>query len=409
MLYIGIDWAHQDHQAFVTDDDSSKLASFAFANTVEGFDLLNSKILDLGATADQCLVAMETASGLLVGYLLEQGYTLYPINPKAVDRYRDRFSSSGAKSDPLDAMVLAHILRTDRWVHNPLTPSSELAQELLVMTRDHHHLGQQRTRLLNQITDCLKLYYPAATSFFTALDQPVSIAFLKAYPTPHAAQQLSINQLESFCFERSFRNRKDIKALYEKIIAPPPTAAPLVVRAKSRYLLSLLAQLEVLQEAIASYEDHISSLLNQHPDRDIFLSLPRTGMITAARMLAEIGDNRDNFPTLASLQGEAGTAPVTRRSGQRSAVVFRRACRKRLRDVLQQFARQTIINDGWAKAYYRCQKDRGHSFSRAVRALANRWLAIIWRLWNQRSTYDESYHQRSIDRRRSKILANSVV
>lgn len=409
MLYIGIDWAHHHHQAFITDEDASNLGSFPFPNTLEGFELFGSKVLDLGASAKQCLVAMETASGLLAGYLLEQGYTLYPINPKAVDRYRDRFRASGAKSDPLDAMVLAHILRTDRWVHRPLVPSSELAQELLVMTRDHYHLVQQRTRLLNQLTDCLKLYYPAAISFFSAVEQPLSIAFLKAYPTPQAAQQLSQEQLESFCFERCFRSRKAIKTLYEKINSPSPTAAPLVVRAKSRYLLSLLDQLEVLQEAISSYQDHISSLLDQHPDRDIFLSLPRTGMITAARMLAEFGDNRKNFPTSASLQAEAGTAPVTRRSGRRLAVVFRRACRKRLRDVLQQFARQSIVNDGWAKAYYLSQRSRGHSLSRAIRALANRWLAIIWCLWHQGSTYDESYHQANIDLRRSMTLTGSVV
>ena len=409
MLYIGIDWADRYHQVHITDESADPLASFSIPNSLQGFQLLSTKVTELGFASNQCLVALETSSGLLVGYLLEQGFTLYPINPKAVNRYRDRFRVSGAKSDPLDAMVLAHILVTDRGVHRPLKPSSPLAQEIRIFTRDHKNLVKQRTRLVNQLAACLKEYYPGALSLFSSLDQPLAIAFLKAFPTPSAAHKLSLNQLEAFCFAHCYRVRNGIQKLHSKLLAPVPRANPFIVRAKSCYLLSLLAQLEPLLTAIAEYQDQLHSLLGQHPDCDIFLSLPRTGTVTAARMLAELGDNRENFPTLASLQGEAGTAPVTRRSGQRLSVVFRRACRKPLRDLLQQFARQSIIASVWAKEYYHCQTERGKSHSRALRALANRWLAIIWRIWQDRSTYDESYHLANRQLRKSRGAPMSPV
>lgn len=137
MIYIGIDWADQEHHVFITGDSGVALGSFSIPHSVDGFATLENRVKKLSPDLKDCLFALETASGLLVGYLLEKGYTVYPINPKAVDRYRDRYRVSGAKSDPQDAMALAHILRTDRQCHQPLMPSSELARELLLLTRDH--------------------------------------------------------------------------------------------------------------------------------------------------------------------------------------------------------------------------------------------------------------------------------
>jgi len=145
MIYIGIDWADREHHIFITNDLGANLGSFAITHSVEGFAKLEDRVKGLSSDQKECLFALEIASGLLMGYLLAKGYTVYPINPKAVDRYRDRYRVSGAKSDPGDAMVLAHILRTDRHCHQPLMPPSELARELLLLTRDHQNLAQSNT------------------------------------------------------------------------------------------------------------------------------------------------------------------------------------------------------------------------------------------------------------------------
>jgi transposase len=409
MYYIGIDWADQEHHVYVTDDTAALLASFKFSNTLEGFQRMEGRIKELGIAPDQCLMAIEKSAGLLFTYLLERGYTIYSINPKAVDRYRDRFRLSGSKSDPGDALVLANILRTDRHMHYPFLPSSPLTQELRLLTRDQQCLVWQRTRMVNQITACLKDYYPGAVNFFSSLDQPLALAFLLAFPTPDSARQLSLEQLRDFCFQRFYRDPRAINILHKKIQAPTPQAYPWTVRAKSRYLLALLGQLASLQANVTAYEREIEALFCQHEDHGIFQSLPGAGTIIGARLLAEIGDCRDNFPTAASLQVRAGTAPVTKRSGQYLSVVFRRSCSKRLRDAFQQFAKQSLLRTSWAREYYNGQRQLGHFFSRAVRALANRWAAILWTMWQKSTSYDETYHQANKARHLSRLRPQSVV
>ena len=206
MIYIGIDWADREHYIFMTNDLGANLGSFTITHSVEGFAKLEDRVKRLSFDQKECLFALEIASGLLVGYLLANGYSVYSINPKAVDRYRDRYRVSRAKSDPGDAMVLAHILRTDRQCHQPLMPSSELSRELLLLTRDHQNLAQQRTKLVNQLTACLKEYYPAALQFFSSVDQPLALAFLNHFPTPGDAQRLSLQELGAWVTTHSTSN-----------------------------------------------------------------------------------------------------------------------------------------------------------------------------------------------------------
>lgn len=270
-------------------------------------------------------------------------------------------------------------------------------------------LVRQRTRLVNQLTACLKEYYPAALSFFSSLERPLALAFLSHFPTLEDAQRLSLKELEAFCFEHRYRDRVGINKLYDKLQSPMLRAHPLVARAKSRYLLSLVSQLIPLQQGIKEYEEEIERLFQRHPDSELFRSLPGAGKTLAPQMLAEIGDCRENFPRPEFLQGEAGTAPVTKRSGGRIMVVFRRSCRKRLRDTLQQFALESLRFCSWAREYYQAQKERGKSTSQAVRALANRWLAIIWAMWQRHLPYDNEYHQANRARHRCQVDHDPVL
>jgi len=392
MFYVGIDWADLKHDICVVDERGERVAKFTIPHTAQGLNKLHRRLSMLTPNRDEILVALETDKGLVVSFLLDLGYTIYPINPKVVSRYRDRYRTSGAKSDPLDALVLANILRTDRHRFRPIMPDSTLARELKVLTRDHKHLVKSRTALSNQLTACLKAYYPRALELFSKVTQPITLAFLKAYPTPQSASGLSLKGLKCFLSEHRYTRPERVEELYNALQQPQMAAESWLVRAKSRHMLALVGQLEPLLSEIKSYEKEIKKLLKKHPDSEIFRSLPGAGLILAARMLAEIGDNRKRYSDYQALQCEAGTAPVTIASGNYSYVRFRRACKKSLRAALHQFAFCSRRESDWANQFYHQQRSKGKSNSLATRALANKWVKVIFALWQKRQTYNESFH-----------------
>jgi len=405
MLYVGIDWADASHHIFATDDSAQELASFSITHEAGGFKHLLSKIGSLSKEGEEVLFAIETPNHLIVEYLLDKGYTVYPINPKAVDRYRDRHHLSGAKSDPIDAKVLAHILRTDRESHRPIVPESELAKELKILTQDHRHLVETKTRLSNQLTACLKSYYPVALSIFSDIDRKCALLFLKSYPTLKEAQKLSFEEFEGFLKSCGYARPQRIKKMYSNLKSSQIFVRPATVRAKSRYMLALVSQLLLLLEEIKAYEEEIERLLKKHPDSKLFTSLPGAGTILAARVLTEIGENRELHPHYSSLQCLAGTAPVTKSSGTYKVVKLRHSCKKGFRHTMQQLAFCSISRSTWARCYYDSQRKKGKSHSQAIRALANKWLKIIHALWCKRELYDEEHHLSMQESHKPKLLA----
>jgi len=392
MFYVGIDWADLKHEVRVVDEKGEGVAKFTIPHTAQGLTKLHRRLSMISPNRDELLLALETDKGLVVSFLLDLGYTVYPINPKVVSRYRDRYRTSGAKSDPLDALVLANILRTDRHRFRPIMPDSTLARELKILTRDHQHLVKSRTALSNQLTACLKSYYPRALELFSKVTQPITLAFLKAYPTPQSASGLSLKGLRRFLREHRYTHPQRVEELYKTLQQPQMAVESWLARAKSRHMLALVSQLEPLLDQIKSYKKEIQKLLKKHPDSEIFLSLPGAGPILAARMLAEVGDNRQRYPDYQALQCEAGTAPVTIASGNYRYVRFRRACKKPLRATLHQFAFCSRRECDWANQFYHQQRRKGKSNSLATRALANKWVKVIFALWQKRQTYNESFH-----------------
>src|SRR4030065_2068784 len=183
MYYVGIDWADENHQVFITDDSAQRLGAFSIVNSHSGVEELFERIRYFVKDQKQVLFALETSKGLLIDSILDAGYTVYPINPKSVDRYRDRYKVSGHKSDDFDAMVLANILRTDRHNYRPILPDSPITRELKILTRECCSLIRLKTMLSNQLTSCLKDYYPVALELFCKLDQQITLLFLKNFPT----------------------------------------------------------------------------------------------------------------------------------------------------------------------------------------------------------------------------------
>ena len=396
MYYIGIDWADDHHDVFITDDSGVKLEAFTISHTAEGIYSLRDKLRKLTLSKEQILIGLETPKNLVVSSLLDEGYTVYSFNPKSVDRYRDRYRVSGARDDSFDAMVIANILRTDRHQFRPILPDSDLIRELKILTHDQQRLIRLKTKLVNQIKACLKDYYPIALQFFSDIDQEITIDFLLKYPKPQA---ISLEKLETFFKEHHYpKVEQKANQIHNKLSAPQIFVEEFVIRAKSRLLISLLTQLRTLMEQIDEYQEEINKLFQQHPDKEIFKSLPGSGEKNAPRLLAEMGDNKERYTQAKDIQCEAGTAPITNKSGKTEIVMMRFACRKLFRNIMYQFSFSSLQSSTWARNFYDSQRTKGKTHSQALRALGNKWLKIIFHLWKNQVTYNEDRHLADIMR-----------
>jgi transposase len=270
--------------------------------------------------------------------------------------------------------LLAKTGRADFADLRRLTPESELIAELKALTRDQDALIQMQTRLVNQLTACLKAYYPVALSLFAKLQQHSTLVFLQTYPTPQAALAASVEQITQVLKNAGHTTAKQVAPkIFQTLHQPHLTAHPITTRTKSRLMLALVAQLLPLIEQISAYNKEIDTLFLTHPDREIFATLPGAGKRLAPRLLAEIGDDRSRYADAASLQALAGTSPVLFQSGMYLKAHRRYGCIKPLRNALHQFAWQSTRQEAWARDYYQRKRAAGKSHTVAVRALAM-WL-----------------------------------
>ena len=388
-IYAGIDWADNHHDVYVTDDAAEALDSFRITHSHEGVEKLRKRLSKYSCTPDNVLVAIESHHGLLIYALLEAGYLVYPINPKAMDRYRDRYRMSSSKSDPMDAMVLANILRTDLHLYKPLPRETAADAQLRQLTRAHKSLVQQKVKLVNQLTTQLKAYYPVALHLFSKLDQEITLAFLERYPTPQKAAAASLKELREFFHQQGYSCPHKVTFIYQSLQQPALRAPIEMEDIHQTIVLSLIPVLRTLVTEIEKLAKEVTKEFNQNPACKIFSSLP-TGEITAARLSGELGSDGSRYPTREYLQTAAGTAPVTRRSGKTVVVLFRWQCNKHLRSALQDLARESVKRCIWAKQYFAKQIKLGHKPSRAYRALANRWGAIIWKMLQEGQCFDQA-------------------
>ena len=401
-VYVGIDWADDHHDIHVTDDTAKALDSFSIPHSREGMEKLAKRVDKCSPDRESVLVAVESHQGLLIYALLEAGYLVYPINPKAMDRYRDRYRMSSSKSDPKDAMVLANILRTDLHLYKPLPKETVEDARLKQLTRAHKSLVQQRVKLLNQLTSQLKSYYPVALRLFSRLDHKITLAFLERFPTPGKATATSLEELREFFREQNYSHRGRTDSIYESLQQPSLRAPVEVEGIHQAIVLSLVAVLRSLVVEIEKLAVKINEEFEHNPAHEVFSSLP-TGELTAARINGELGSDGTRYPSREYLQTSAGTAPVTRRSGKSIVVFFRWQCNKHLRAALQDLARDSVKKCPWAREYFAGQMKLGHKPSRAYRALANRWAAIIWKMFQTGQRFDQS----RLDKHLGKTVATS--
>lgn len=385
MWYVGLDWADTHHDVIVLDEAGCRVGSRRFAHSHQGLNELKAFLLSIAASPDQLACIVETSHGLLIAFLLEAGIPVYPVNPKTANQLR---KAAGAKTDQIDAYLLAKTGRFDLADLRRMAPDSETVQELKTLTRDQDALIQTQTRLVNQLTACLKDYYPAALQLFAKLQQRSTLLFLQAYPTPQAAQAASLDEITATLRTGKHTNSTRVAPkIVEELHRPQLVASPVIVRAKSRLMLSLVKQLLVVIEEIKSYDEAIDPLFLSHADQDMWSSLPRAGSRLAPRLLAEWGEDRSRYADATSVQTLAGTAPVPFQSGNYAKAHKRFACLKPLRNALHQFAWQSTMKEEWARDYYQRKRAEGKTHSMALRALANVWVRIIYRMWVTKTCY----------------------
>ncbi len=400
MFYIGIDWSKDHHNMCIMSESGAVVSEIEYKQSLEGFQRMEGECQKLGVSPRQCIVAIETTYNLMVDFLVERGCIVYIIPPQATKGYRNRKHSSNAHTDTSDAFLLASIMRTDRDSHRRLMPNSPLTQQILAQVRLIELLRCSIQRQENQLGAVLLRIYPQALGLFDKLGSQISLHFLAAYPTAQEATDLSLEDFREFCTAHHYTRPSYIPIRYAHLIDPAPAANNAVIQAYQGHVSTLAEVLLPQVERRIKAQIRLTKLFDQHPDAFIFDSLPGAGKLLAPALLAKFGDHRGRFPNRADVQALAGTCPTTERSGRRKTVRFRRGCDKEFRRISQQYARSSTPESGWANAY--CGEIRSHhpSNSHAYRCLANRWLAIIWKIWQTRQAYDEGYHLRQRAARR---------
>lgn len=395
--YLGVDWGDRLHQMYVGDEAGKKVREIKLPETVEGLTEFGRWLEQKRAEQFELWAAIEKPAGRIVDFLLDHGVKVYPVNPKAVNRVRDRYRMSGAKSDAFDAYVLAEFLRTDQAHLRALEPSSEKAQELKMLCRDQRRVERHKTRLLNQLTTTLKEYYARPLEAFENIETELALDFLTRYRTPADLAALKPKEFKRFATKHHHLSQQRYEELWEKLSQPQLAVPDHVVRAKAQLLEVVIDQLKVAIKAVKTYHHKVESFFASSPAAQIAKTLPggKSGTVVAA-IWAELGDAPSRWNCFRHLQAEAGAVPVTKASGKSRVVQFRFACNKHLRSTMYWFSFVSLGHSEWAKLYYRHQRAQGHTHPEALRALSAKWLKIIFVMWRDHKPYDEKFHLANI-------------
>ena len=385
-LYAGIDWASRTHAVGVVDDHGGICARFQVANTGKGFGGLIRRLTKLQVAG----VAIERPDGPLVEAMLDAGLRVVVITPRQVKALRSRYRATGAKSDTADALLLADVLRTDGHRLQPLIPDSDATIVLRALGRTRKDLQKARVALCNQLTAQLERCFPGAVGLFTDLHSATAIVFLRRYPTSQAAATLTQATLTAFLPRIHYSGHTPVAVLLARLkTAPLAATSPDQATGRAVCVQALLDAIQACHSRERELEAEIIERLEVHADQQIFTSLPKAGHgVRAAALLSEIGDVRTRFPDEEALAALAGVAPVTRASGKLRSVGFRWACDKKLRNAIIDFA----DDSPWAASIYAQALQRTRRHPQAVRILARAWIRVIWRIWQDHTTYDPTKH-----------------
>lgn len=403
--FVAIDWADQKHYWRLAPSETGRQEVGEVKNTPEAVDEWACQLRER-FEGRPIAVCLEQSRGSLVILLAKYPHlVLFPVHPKTAAQYRQAFSPSGAKSDPGDTASLLDLLlrhREQLRMLQPDTTETRLLQELVKGRRD---LVDDVTRLTNRLKANLKQYFPQVLNWFDEVDSPLVGALLKRWGSLTELKRAHPGTLKQFFHEHNCRSEKRIQERITGIQqAMPATTDPAILEGCMRRARSLVDELAALRNHIAEYDKRIAQVATEHADWALFASLPGAGKALAPRLIAAFGSRRERFDNAYEMQCLSGIAPVTERSGQSKWEHFRWACPKFLRQTFHEFATHSIRYSGWARAFYDAQIDGKKSHHVAVRALAFRWIRIIFRCWKDGRPYDEQLHLGSLHRKDSPLI-----
>ena len=403
---VGIDWADEKHAVCLIDAkneirqlDSLDQEPEAIAKWVGG--------LERRFPEQKILVCLEQKRGALIYALMKfDCLILVPINPKQLARFREVLGSSGAKDDPTDAQMLAELAFKHMDHVRPWDPDDEQTRRIRLLAEDRRKLVDDRTALTNRLKSQLKQYFPVALDVTgDCIYSNLACQLLQKYPTLESLQSASDKELEQFYRQhKCYRDDLIAKRLQEIRDATALTTDQAIIDSSIHMVRAVVAQIIVLNEAIATYDVKLASLMRNHRDAEIFESFPGAGKAMAPRLLAATGSDRDRYEDAQEVQQMSGIAPVTRRSGRSKVVRRRWACNRFLLQTYHEYAAHSLQHSVWAKAYYDMKRHKGYSHQTAVRALAFKWIRIIVRCWKSRTKYNELIYTSSLLKRNSPIL-----
>jgi transposase len=406
---IGIDWADKKHDVCVQDMATGRRRASQVRHRAEDLDEWARSLQR--RYGSPIAIAVELSKGPIISVPQKYDFfVIFPIEPAGLASYRKTFTLSGAKDDPTDAEFALKLLLSHAEHFKPLQPQSVEMRTLMTLVEQRRQLMNDRVRITNRLRNALKQYYPQALEWFDRIDTPLFCDFIRRWPSLTQARRARRATLERFFREHNM-NRK---ALLERRIKAIKSAMPLttddaVIVPHRLRAVTLVEQLEVALECIRRYDAEIASLAPKHPDYGLFGALPGAGPSLAPRLLVAFGEQRERFKNAAELQKYAGVAPVTQRSGQSTWIHWRWQCPTFLRQTFVEWAAQTINKSYWAGLYYYQQRARGCSYQAAVRALAFKWIRILFRCWKTRTPYDEARYLKALQERGSPLLKMAEV
>ena len=391
-MFVGIDWSAENHDVCVVDSFGKVRDRATIAHSRDGLEALVSRVDRLGRRSE-VLVGIERPEGRLVDRILEAGHPIVIVPTFAMKDFRKRYAASGAKSDRGDAYVIADVVRTDGHRLRRLEPLSPETRALRAAVRSREDLVHHRVMLGNQLRACLEAYWPGAKAIFADVTSKIALGFVERYPTPSAAARLDEAELGSFLRGAHYSGSRSAAELLGRLRRAPEGVTGAEAQARADSVIAMVAVLRTLNASITELERSIVTRLGEHPDAKVFTSLPRSGQINAAQMLAEWGDCREAYvhPDQVAMLG--GLCPVTHASGKYRDVSFRWACNKRLRNVLTRFADNSRRASPWAADIYSRAIARGCDHPHAIRILARAWTRVIWRCWQDGAPYDPALHK----------------
>jgi transposase len=393
LFYVGIDWAAETHAVCVLDATGRIRAQFTIGHTAAGFADLLRRLARLTGDPAEVAVGIERPDGRLVDVLLEAGYPVVPVSPNAIKTWRDGEVLSGAKSDAGDAAVIAEYLRLRAHRLQPATPYTAQTKALRTVVRTREDVVDMRVAAANQLSALLDAHWPGAKAIFADVESAIALAFLTRYPTYPSAQHLGEKRLRAFCVKHGYSGRRSAAELLTRLrAAPAGSTDEALTDAVRDAVLAQVAVLTALTAAEKNLGRSVVAHLGEHPDAAIFTSLPRSGQINAAQVLAEWGDSRAAYDSPDAVAALAGVTPVTKASGKYRAVHFRWACNKHLRKAITCFADNSRHASPWAADVYARAIARGHDHPHAVRVLARAWIRVIYRCWIDGVPYDPNKH-----------------